>query len=160
MEVTQRYKNICRIDWEKTWIAILQLFDNAIMRKLIFILFLFIGLGASAQYVSMQYDTAKGETYYSGLSNLEIVFKEGNMVATWGSNSLTLSLEDLKSMQFSLNPASVERVFARDNKIVVYSMEGVSYGVFASLKDAIEKLPEGIYVAKDENGVTSKFVIK
>lgn len=130
------------------------------MRKFIFLLFLFIGLCASAQYVSMQYDTAKGETYYSGLSDLEIVFKEGNMVATWGSNSLTLSLEDLKSMQFSLNPASVERVFAGDNKIVVYSVEGVYYGAFASLKDAIGMLPEGVYVGKDENGVTSKFVIK
>ena len=160
MEVTQRYKNICRIDWEKTWIAILQLFDNAIMRKLIFILFLFIGLGASAQYVSMQYDTAKGETYYSGLSNLEIVFKDGNMIATWNSNSLILPLENLSAMQFSTSPTSVEELLAGDVKIEVCSLDGVFYGSFANLKEAYKYLSEGIYVARTENGVTSKFVVK
>ena len=130
------------------------------MRKLIFILFLFIGLGASAQYMSMQYDTAQGETYYSGLSNLEIVFKEGNMIATWDSNTLTVPLESLRSMQFSTNPASVGKLLAEDVKIEVCSLDGVVYGSFANMKEACKQLGEGIYVARTENGFTTKFVVK
>lgn len=130
------------------------------MKKFISLFFLLISLGASAQYMTMKYDTKEGESVYSGLSNLKIVFKDGNMIATWDSNSLTISLKDLSSMQFSTNPASVEKLLADDVKIEVYNLDGVAYGSFANLKEACKFLSEGIYVARTENGVTSKFVVK
>ena len=130
------------------------------MKKFIWLLFLLISLGASAQYMTMKYDMKEGEPVYSGLSNLEIVFKDGNMIATWDSNSLTIPLEDLSSMQFSTTPASVEKLLADDVKIEVYNLDGAAYGSFVNLKEACRFLSEGIYVARTENGVTSKFVVK
>ena len=130
------------------------------MRKYICLLMLLLSFGASAQYMSMKYDMKEGESVYSGLSNLEIVFKDGNMIATWDSNSLTISLEDLSSMQFSTTPASVEKLLADDVKIEVYNLDGAAYGTFANLKEACKFLSEGVYVARTENGVTSKFVVK
>ena len=130
------------------------------MRKYICLLMLLLSFGASAQYMSMKYDMKEGDSVYSGLSNLEIVFKDGNMIATWDSNSLTISLEDINSMQFSTSPAAVEKLFADDVKIEVYSLDGVAYGSFANLKEACKFLSQGIYVARTENGVTSKFVVK
>lgn len=130
------------------------------MKNFIPLILLFISTGASAQYLSMKYESKDGETFYSGLSNLEIFFKDGNMIATWDSNSFTISLEELSTMQFSTNPAAVEKLFADNVKIEVFSLDGVSYGFFVNLKEACKHLTEGIYVARTENGVTSKFVVK
>lgn len=118
-----------------------------------------MSVGASAEFLSMKYDTNKGESFYSGLSDLEIVFKDGNLIATWDSNSLTLPLEDISSMQFSTEPASVEKILV-DVKIEVYGLDGVYYGLFENLKKACIELSEGIYIAKTEDGITSKFVVK
>lgn len=130
------------------------------MRKFICLLMLLVSLGASAQYMSMKYDIKEGEPVYSGLSNLEIVFKDGNMIATWDSNSMTIPLEDLNSMQFSTSPASIEKLLADDVKIEVYNLDGNACGSYANMKEASKFLSAGIYVARTENGVTSKFVVK
>ncbi len=120
-----------------------------------------ISIGAHAEYNRWVFRTLSGEEQSVGVEDLDIIFADGNLVATSGSELVKIPLDSLKSMEFSDTNSSVGSVSSDDvSDVFVYSVDGVSVGIYGSKYDALNDLPVGIYVLKSKNGVTSKVIIR
>lgn len=118
-----------------------------------------ISLGVHAEYNRLVFRTLSGEEKSIGLSDLNITYTNGEMIATSGDESLKIPLASLKSMEFS-DSNSVGSVMGDDmSEVNVYSVNGICLGNFDSKVDALNALPTGIYILKSKNGVTSKVSI-
>lgn len=120
-------------------------------------------LAANAEFNRLVFRTLEGDEQSVGLSDLNISFTNGEMVAISEGESVKISLASLKSMEFCNNHAGIINIFADkefEGKVLVYNADGQFYGFYESVKSACAKLPSGIYIFKAENGLTSKIMIK
>ncbi|MCH5230649.1 MAG: hypothetical protein J1F43_02510 [Muribaculaceae bacterium] len=109
--------------------------------------------------------------------NLEIIFVDGNMVATSGSTVLSLPVTSIATMELtgdynSNNPGENEGNENPDEagidsigntgigKIDVISIAGNEYGRYESVTEAMETLQDGIYIFRFSDGSTIKIVVK
>lgn len=114
-----------------------------------------------AEEVNMVFKTADGLTHSIGAAGLEIHFADGQMIATNTGSSISLPVETLASMEFSTDSSSViESVNSVSGEVSVSSINGVAVGSFASLNDATNELPEGVYIIKSASGATTKIILR
>lgn len=134
---------------------------------------------ASAQSPTFRFVTAQGETTVVASENLVITFEDGTLVASNGSQTITLPVTNLVSMNFSdeevsggetpdpdpVDPDpdepeqdSIQEIMA-SGECALYSVDGKEQGKFASLEAARKALKPGIYVIKS-NGACHKIVVK
>lgn len=119
-----------------------------------------ISVGVHAEHDRLVFRTLSGDEQSVGVEDLDIIFADGDLIATSGSEIVKIPLMSLKSMEFSDTNSSVSTVSSDDGtEVYVYSVDGVSVGVYGSKYDALNDLPVGIYVLKSKNGVTSKVLI-
>lgn len=130
------------------------------IKKYIFLLILAaISLGVHAEYNRLLFRTLTGEEKSIGLSDMNIIYTNGEMIATSGNESVKIPLATLKSMEFS-NSNSVGSAMGDDvSEVNVYSVNGICLGNFDSKADALNALPTGVYILKSKKGVTSKVSI-
>lgn len=118
------------------------------------------GIAGAAGFQSMQFATQSGEPQYMPLEGLEIVFQNGNMLAVAGERSLTISLADLVSMEFSDDEAGVAFTFKDGEPFSVYSASGIYCGKFDSFSVMKDSLADGVYVIKKNDGTSFKINVK
>lgn len=113
-------------------------------------------IGAMADFKTMEFDSGDGSVKYISIENLKIIFENGMMKATSGNSILELPLEDLVSMQFSGNDASVNGIMLMETEVELFNIDGISFGTFDNLQNAGKTLPEGIYIVRTKDGSTFK----
>lgn len=134
------------------------------MKKIYLILLLTIlsiPLSGMAESRTMLFKTSDGSSSSLAATALEIQFKDGNMIADNGSQSLTIPLTDLISMEFSNgSSAAAELQNAVSGNVTVVNINGVTIGSFPFATLASESLPAGLYVMKFQSGETQKLIIR
>ena len=121
-------------------------------------------LAAHAEnYPYLTFQKADGSLLSLGVESLEMTFQDGNLVYTNSAGTGTLTLADLATMYFSAADATTAitslTADSSDGKVEVFSLQGMSYGTFASLQAMKESVPTGIYIVKT-NGKTQKIAVK
>lgn len=133
------------------------------MKKYLLLIILALTVSvARAEFNRLVFRTLDGEERSVGLTDLNITFANGEMLANSDGEYLNIALASLKSMEFSNNPTSVDVVVAEENiacKVTVYLPDGKLQGVYDSVTSALTALPGGTYILKAENGFTSKISI-
>lgn len=97
-------------------------------------------------------------------ATLVITFADGQLVAANATSNQTFSLADLAVMYFSATPAAtvttaIGALPTGDTTVVAYTVGGRLCGRFASVDEARQTLPKGVYVMKT-NSKTFKTTIK
>ncbi len=94
--------------------------------------------------------------------SLSMIFSDGKLVVTNGTESCTLSLSELSKMFFSAADATgidSAQTTDGDSRLEIFSVQGISLGSFGSLDAARKSLPSGAYIVKT-NGRTFKIAVK
>lgn len=120
-----------------------------------------MSLPAFADGQQLVFKTTDGSTRSIAATGLDIKFADGNMVATAGSESLTLPVASLSTMEFVAQSSGVaETVAVIDGPVTVTAINGVEYGSFASAEEAADNLIPGVYVLKYESGAITKIIVR
>lgn len=132
------------------------------MKKILLSLFVAgLSVSASAAYRSMMFQTSGGDRHYLDLTGLSISFSDDTMTAVNTSETLTLPLADMASMEFSETSGVETLTEGRESMAVsVFTTSGTSCGSFPSLSEARQSLDKGIYVIRYSDGSTLKLVKK
>lgn len=131
------------------------------MKKLLFSMLaaLWVTAALADTYPYLAFQTADGYRNISAQS-LEMKFADGQIVASSGSETLSLTVADLSRMFFSTEPAAVTDVTAESQgRVAVYTIDGVCLGNFSSASSAEASLTKGVYIIKGKNA-THKIAIK
>lgn len=124
-------------------------------------IFASVAVTAYADDALMVFKTSDGAIHSIGSSALEIHFADGNMLASNGSQSLTLPLADLKSMEFgNLSTVISDMAAMPEGMVSVTALDGAVCGKFDSVKEAAATLGSGVYVVKYESGETIKIFVR
>lgn len=128
------------------------------------ILLAFSAFALHAEYPSVLFKTVNDKDMIIESKGLEISFDSGNLIAKSEASSLTLSVNDLKSMSFSDLISSIIAVLAPDatdnTQVTVFKIDGSLVGTFPSASEVALSLSPGIYIAKKSNGEISKITVK
>ncbi len=91
-----------------------------------------------------------------------VIKAEGeNLVVSQGTNTLTLKLTSVVSMQLTDYMASAEEIESHsDGPTEVYTLEGIKVGEFETIDKARASLQPGLYILKDKSGRTIKIYIE
>jgi hypothetical protein len=122
------------------------------------------GLMAHAEdYPYLTFRQADGTLVSIPASSLAMTFVDGKLVATYGTESRTLTVAELESMYFSKTDATgIKKTVATDanGQVEGFTLQGVSLGKFDNLQSLKKKVPAGVYIVKANNGKTSKVDVK
>lgn len=136
------------------------------MKKAIFAMLLALSAFAlhAEEYPSVLFKTVDGKDMTIESKGLEISFDSGNLIAKSATSSLTLSVNDLKSMSFSDLTSSIIAVAATDAtdniQVTVFKIDGSLVGTFPSVSEVELSLSSDIYIAKKSNGEILKIAVK
>lgn len=120
----------------------------------------FVSLTALADESHLVFKTSDGAVSSIAASGLDIKFSDGNMVATNATESLTLPLASLVSMEFGGPASRLAGILTEtDGLVTVTSVSGTLLGSFSSLSVAQSSLAPGIYVVRHASGDVTKILI-
>ena len=122
---------------------------------------LMMSLMASAQYNSLKFNTADGQSCLVDVTGLTISISGQDMVVTNSNgDSWTSSFASLVSMEFVTDQAGVSDLSTEiASSFTIYNLEGVELGKYVSLEQANANLPSGVYLLKKNDGETIKIAI-
>lgn len=134
------------------------------MKKLLLCaIFALSALAGGAEVNRLVFHTLDGNVQAVGLTELNITFADGEMIATSKGESVRINVASLEFMEFAddgtgaIDAASAAERFA--GAVTVYTADGQLHGRFQSVTEACSALPGGIYLFKTECGTTSKIMI-
>lgn len=120
-------------------------------------------LAGSAEYNRLVFHTLDGNVQAVGLTELNITFADGEMIATSKGESVRVNVASLEFMEFADDgTGAIDAVSAAERlagAVTVYTADGQLYGRFPSVSEACSSLPGGIYLFQTERGTTSKIMI-
>ncbi len=135
-------------------------------KKLLFIIGTFCLCGAQAyaddSYSHLTFQNSDGTKVSMTASSLTMTFSDGKLIVTNGTDTKELTLADLGSMYFSCDETTGIKevsITDADGEVEAFSLQGVSYGKYASLRSLNGALPAGVYVVKS-NGKTQKITVR
>lgn len=104
-------------------------------------------------YKFLAFQTSDGAVQTISVDALKITFANGQLQATSGATTLSISLDDLTKMYFTetsgIKDLTIESDTAADG---IYTLQGIKV-------DHETTLPQGVYIVK-KNGKTQKVTLK
>lgn len=120
-------------------------------------------LAGRAEYNRLVFHTLDGNVQAVGLTELNITFADGEMIATSKGESVRVNVASLDFMEFADDgTGAIDAVSAAERlagAVTVYTADGQLHGRFPSVTEACAALPGGIYLFQTERGTTSKIMI-
>lgn len=117
-------------------------------------------IAVNAEYKRLVFSSSDGTEQSIGLTNLNITFADGEMVATSEGEMVKMPLASMQSMEFSNEVVSnIPSISMAEERVTVYDTLGRRVGSYESSAAASAALPSGVYVFKTENGITYKKMI-
>lgn len=125
---------------------------NKIKKTLLTASFAIPMMGMSADYPWLTFKMADGSELSVASEGLAINYLDGYLQLKSATEDQSLSCEEINSMKFTTVPASVEGI----SNILSYEAEyfdlsGKKVGKFATVDEARNALPSGIYIAKSKD---------
>ena len=109
----------------------------------------FCGRLGAQTYDYLTFQTSDGALHSIKASELVITFSDGQMKATAGSESLSLSLNELTKMYFSdTNGIDMAEISGSKEPVSVYGTDGRLVGTYQDMDAARASLKRGAYVLK------------
>lgn len=103
----------------------------------------------AADYPSMVFELKDGSTLRVNSERLSIRFDETNLTATHSDGTDRISLSDLSKLYFTTDAASLAEVAADfSGEVDIFTAAGIHTGHYQSAQEALNALPEGIYIIK------------
>lgn len=119
-----------------------------------------ISAGALASYNAIEFHTLEGTIRTLGISDLEITFVDGRLVATSTDGSVEVPLSQLQSMNFAVDRTSAIAPAWQENETIdLYTTTGLHIGTFDADNISAANLPAGIYIVKSYSGHSYKFIV-
>ena len=113
------------------------------------VMLVFCGRLGAQTYDSLTFQTSDGALHSIKASELVITFSDGQMKATAGSESLSLSLTELTKMYFSdTNGIDMAEISGSKEPVSVYGTDGRLVGTYQDMDAARASLKRGAYVLK------------
>ena len=115
----------------------------------------------AGDYNYMTFTKADGTAASIGVSNLEMTISDGKLVATNGSETLTLTPADLAKMAFTENATAITSATtdSNDGTVKVFNAAGMYVGEYANADEARQHLTAGVYIIKSKS-LTSKLSVR
>ena len=111
-------------------------------------------------YPYLVLEASDGTLTSVSVASLTLKFEESSLVLTNDAGSRNFALSGLKKMYFATKPTAISTSKNNVNENVeVWTMTGLSLGVFDSISEAQQTLSRGVYVVKSERG-TFKIAVK
>lgn len=110
----------------------------------------------AADYSYLVFTMSDGSTKSVSASNLNITFSGSNLIATDGSNTVTIDVSTLTKMEFSNEESTgitaIENSQLSLDNAEIYDLNGRRMASYSSL-------PKGVYIIKS-NGKTTKIQVR
>ena len=106
---------------------------------------------AAYEYPYLNFLTAAGVIETMPVDNLTMSIADGQLIATNGTTTKTFALTDMVKMYFTDSSGLNSLIANTDEAVEVCTVDGVSLGRFASVKDALLSLDRGTYVIKGQS---------
>lgn len=135
------------------------------MSKHILLLLLLIaipfGTVMADEYNYLTFTKSDGTASSINISNLKLSVSGSNIIATNGSETLTLTLADLAKMAFTESSTAISAVTtdSTNESVEVFSITGAHIGTFANADEARGQLKTGVYILKSKS-LTSKLSVR
>lgn len=134
------------------------------VKKLLTVTFALTMLSGMAAWAApddfMTFEDAEGQLRSISTKGLKITLSADKMFAGNGTEAVEMPLQSLKGIYFSETSAVASLAADRAaQKVTAYNTQGVLAGEFASVDDAVAKLPAGTYVITTESQ-TFKIAVK
>lgn len=134
------------------------------MKRSLFILVTVICavMAQAADYPYLVFTNTGGTTTVLGVTNMTLAVSGSNLSVTNADGTNTFVLTDLTNMQFSVDGSTVsaiDHVLDAEQPVSVFSLTGISLGMFNSLTEGAKALSTGAYVIKQGTN-TQTIVIK
>ena len=117
---------------------------------------------SASDYNAMVFTMNNGSQKSISTENLEITFSNSELQAKSNQTVLTLTLTDVKSMNFGETvTSSVSSLESeKESTVYIFTLSGIYEGSFPSLSNAVENLENGIYVIRNTEGKTFKITVE
>ncbi|MGI6223900.1 MAG: hypothetical protein ACOYJG_09835 [Prevotella sp.] len=102
-------------------------------------------------YAYLNIATSSGSETSLSVSNLEIVYSDGKLVATNDDGTQSFTLTDLTKMYFSTTTGISSVNATEESPITVYSVSGALVGTFKNADEARQNLTPGVYLFKSQS---------
>jgi len=129
------------------------------MKKSLLLLtaFLCAGMAQAVDYPYLVFFNTAGTATVFSITDWSATVSGTSLQVTNKDGSLSLTLADLESMQFSDNASAIENVLDADAPVSVFALTGTALGVFDNMKQAAEVLGAGSYVVS--NGKNAQTIV-
>lgn len=108
-------------------------------------------IAQAADYPYLVFTNTGGTTTVLGVTNMTLAVSGSNLSVTNADGTTTFVLTELANMQFSADGSTVsaiDHVIDAGQPVRVFSITGVSLGLFNSLTEGVKTLSTGAYVIK------------
>ena len=112
----------------------------------------------AADYPYLTFTLTDGTTQSIQASNLSLSFSDGQLKATSGSTTLTITLTDLAKMEFSTDGSSTTAIQGIDTSVMLDEATEV-YDLNGRRLPSVSNLSRGTYIIKS-NGKTTKVQVR
>jgi len=131
------------------------------MKRFVLVLILMIGISAvrAYDYPYLVFQTTDGSSQSIEAEKLVLTFSGSQLVATNGTENLTLTVSDLSKMFFSSTTSGVSQISEADGEVEVFTLSGIRMGSYSSVAQALKSLRSGIYVVSSKEK-TIKITVK
>lgn len=103
----------------------------------------------ASDFPSMVFELKDGSTLRVNSERLTITFDDNNLTAKHSDGSNTISLSDLSKLYFTTDAASLIELDANVlGEVDIYTTGGIHAGHYQSAQEAMNVLPEGVYLIK------------
>lgn len=116
---------------------------------------------AADEITLLQFKTADGKIQSITAIDTEIEIANGTLTATNRSETLSLQVTNLASMEFTQGTTAVKSLCdTKASAIEVVNIDGTPSGRFDSLQAAESTLAPGLYIVKTNSNATTKLLIR
>ena len=120
-------------------------------------------LAQASEYAYLVFTNTEGTTTALSVTNLTMTVNGSQLDVTNAEGTVSFTLTDLAAMQFSVDgetlPAGIDHVLNADASVTVYSINGMLWGTFSSMLQAVQQLEKGSYIMV-QSGKSQKLVVK
>ena len=132
------------------------------MKKVFLLLAVCTAMMAHAStYNFLVFTNTEGTKTAFSVKDLTLKVEGSDLLITNAEGTVSMLLTAMKSMQFSEDGtvSAVENILNADTPVQVFSVSGISLGVYSSLMEAAQTLNAGAYVISN-GSVTQTIVVK
>lgn len=134
------------------------------MKKILLVTLLIMSAmcASAATFTTMRLVTTSQTEHLIGLDGLEITVADGILTAANATETLSVPVADLATMEFSSKQSGIAGVehTGEQTPVTVYGIDGKDYGTFASTSAASAALPAGTYIIKATDNTTTKLTLR